>query len=247
MGWMDFLKDVGVVAANTAGNLLGADIQQGANIHAAKRQFQWQRAWQREQLDYNTPKNQMLRFQDAGLNPNLVYGQGDSGNWSSSVSVPNIQPSNYQAAVANLGTQVQQARLLSSQADLTQQKVVESGVKQELMKSQAAVVKANPYLNKSYVDAVVAQAELAASMKKVAAEYQPIEKQMALSKVQQEINVLSRQYNLAELDGKIKAEVLVSKAFQNSLNRLIEKWIQDGKVDGDSIRFGVMMLLQKLK
>nr|QJB19625.1 MAG: DNA pilot protein [Microvirus sp.] len=29
---------------------------------------------------YNTPKAQMARYGDAGLNPNLIYGQGSSGN-----------------------------------------------------------------------------------------------------------------------------------------------------------------------
>lgn len=36
---------------------------------------QWNRA-----NEYNTPANQMRRFKDAGLNPNLIYGQGTSGN-----------------------------------------------------------------------------------------------------------------------------------------------------------------------
>lgn len=30
--------------------------------------------------EYNSPANQMLRYQQAGLNPNLIYGQGNSGN-----------------------------------------------------------------------------------------------------------------------------------------------------------------------
>lgn len=32
------------------------------------------------QNDYNSPQNQMNRFRDAKLNPNLVYGQGNPGN-----------------------------------------------------------------------------------------------------------------------------------------------------------------------
>ena len=30
--------------------------------------------------DYNSPVKQMQRFQEAGLNPNLIYGQGNNGN-----------------------------------------------------------------------------------------------------------------------------------------------------------------------
>lgn len=32
------------------------------------------------QNEYNTPEAQMQRFKEAGLNPNLIYGQGNSGN-----------------------------------------------------------------------------------------------------------------------------------------------------------------------
>lgn len=233
--------------ANMIGNLVGANKQSDANIHAAKRQFQWQRAWQREQLEYNSPKNQMLRFQEAGLNPNLMYGQGSPGNWEGSASVPNIDAANYQAAYANIGTQVQQARLLSSQADLTEQKVQESGIKQELIKTQTAVLAANPYLNKQYVEAFVSQMESAAAIKKVELQYAPVEKQMNLSKIQQEVEVLSQKFNLGSVDAKIKAEILQSKEFQNYLNSLTKKWIEDGGVDGDSIRYGSLLLLQKFK
>lgn len=34
----------------------------------------------RQQNEYNNPAAQMQRFKDAGLNPNLIYGQGSPGN-----------------------------------------------------------------------------------------------------------------------------------------------------------------------
>lgn len=45
-------------------------------------QFQYSKdleMWNR-QNEYNTPEAQMLRYKEAGLNPNLIYGQGSSGN-----------------------------------------------------------------------------------------------------------------------------------------------------------------------
>lgn len=45
------------------------------------------------QNEYNSPANQMKRFQEAGLNPNLIYGQGNPGN-ASSLSVPDVVPVN---------------------------------------------------------------------------------------------------------------------------------------------------------
>lgn len=38
-----------------------------------------------KQQEYNSPKNQMARFSEAGLNPQLIYGQGTPGN---AVSAP---------------------------------------------------------------------------------------------------------------------------------------------------------------
>jgi len=37
------------------------------------------RAW-RKMNEYNTPSKQMNRFRNAGLNPNLIYSQGNAGN-----------------------------------------------------------------------------------------------------------------------------------------------------------------------
>jgi len=45
------------------------------------------------QNEYNSPAAQMRRFEEAGLNPNLVYGQGNSGN-ASSLSTPDVVPVN---------------------------------------------------------------------------------------------------------------------------------------------------------
>lgn len=41
--------------------------------------------WNR-QNEYNSPASQMSRFMEAGLNPNLIYGQGTPGNATSSPS-----------------------------------------------------------------------------------------------------------------------------------------------------------------
>lgn len=42
---------------------------------------------------YNSPQQQMARFQAGGLNPNLIYGQGNAGNAS---APPTYQPANLQ-------------------------------------------------------------------------------------------------------------------------------------------------------
>jgi len=69
------------------------------------------------QNEYNSPQSQMKRFQEAGLNPHLIYGRGDSGS-ASAISTPDVQSPQFRTpewgnAVAPLGLS-----LLSTFADL---------------------------------------------------------------------------------------------------------------------------------
>lgn len=60
------------------------------NLELAKYSFdRSMEAW-REQSEYNSPLNQLKRYQEAGLNPNLIYGQVNEGNASNppSMSTP---------------------------------------------------------------------------------------------------------------------------------------------------------------
>lgn len=77
-----------------------------ANMEIAKYQSQWQqqeneKAYQRSlnmwnlQNEYNSPTQQMARIRAAGLNPNLVYGNGVTGN--SAGSTPQYEPAKFNA------------------------------------------------------------------------------------------------------------------------------------------------------
>lgn len=76
------------------------------NMEIAKYQAQWQqqeneKAYQRSlnmwnlQNEYNSPTQQMARIRAAGLNPNLVYGNGVTGN--SAGSTPQYEPAKFNA------------------------------------------------------------------------------------------------------------------------------------------------------
>lgn len=72
------------------------------------------------QNEYNTPANQMKRFQDAGLNPNLIYGQGNPGNAS---NTPNFQVSAHTSPVGaalEALTSVANLELIKSQVEKNQ-------------------------------------------------------------------------------------------------------------------------------
>lgn len=97
---MGFLGGIGKVVGGALGSITGGDILGlGADIFNnyanAKAQREANEAnvrlW-RMQAEYNKPKNQMARFQEAGLNPNLIYSQGNPGNMTSS---PTMQPVRY--------------------------------------------------------------------------------------------------------------------------------------------------------
>jgi hypothetical protein len=67
--------------------LIGAYVQYHGQKKANETNIQLAREAQKHDLnmwnlanEYNSPANQMSRFKDAGLNPNLMYGQGSPGN-----------------------------------------------------------------------------------------------------------------------------------------------------------------------
>lgn len=63
------------------------------NLMLARYQNQWNlEQWQREN-DYNSPTSQMARLRQAGLNPDLMYGQGTTGNSVGSPEMTSGAPS----------------------------------------------------------------------------------------------------------------------------------------------------------
>lgn len=102
--------------------------------------------WNRSN-EYNTPSAQMQRYMDAGLNPNLMYGQGTAGN--TSVSTPQYQPSrgeyNYRAPhVPNMADfmtiEVMQANQdkIKQDTELARQKAVTEAIRQGLYTADTA-------------------------------------------------------------------------------------------------------------
>lgn len=101
------------IAGGLAGGLFNRKSQKDANktnIQLAREQQQFEERMVQQQNEYNSPVNQMKRFADAGLNPNLVYTQGNPGNQTSipSYQRANVQPAqfNFQQDMANAVAQV---------------------------------------------------------------------------------------------------------------------------------------------
>lgn len=93
-----------------AGSLLGSFVGLGGqalnyrlNKKMADYQFQKNVEMWNLQNEYNSPKNQMARLAEAGLNPNLVYGGGNvSGNQSG--TPPHYEGVNAQFDLSNFST-----------------------------------------------------------------------------------------------------------------------------------------------
>lgn len=65
------------------------------------------------QNEYNSPQSQMKRLQEAGLNPNLVYGSGQAQQPAGNISTPDVQAPQFRVpeignAVANAGNKIAQ-------------------------------------------------------------------------------------------------------------------------------------------
>lgn len=78
--------------------------------------LEWERNQQMWHMQnaYNTPASQMQRYRDAGLNPNLMYQQGTSGNASSSPTYN--RPTMQAARMADFNTNI--APTLQTFADM---------------------------------------------------------------------------------------------------------------------------------
>jgi len=70
-------------------------------------QYEWNKNLEMWNLQnqYNSPASQMRRFKQAGLNPNLIYGQGNAGNATTlpRYSAPTMQPVTVNPAIFQIG------------------------------------------------------------------------------------------------------------------------------------------------
>lgn len=160
-------SSVGNIAFGAGDSLLGSLF----NIGAARRQDYYQRRqmsiandyanqmfdrqvdfWNM-QNEYNSPAQQMSRLEAAGLNPNLVYGNGSMANTSNS-GMPSVSvPSNSGPTVRPASISMRQAYMDSIMGDTyraQQNRLVEDA---KLSREQQAKARAETLLTLSNVDA----------------------------------------------------------------------------------------------
>lgn len=245
---------------NTGANWISGNAGTSKQYHANKKLANLQHKHNMElmeyQLAYNTPAEQMKRFKLAGLNPNLVYGQGTPGNMESAPRYPDIQAPDYQRmyqqTFGDLGSKLQEAKLMAAQTDLVNVKADESGVKQNLMASQKALVEANPYLQDSYINAMISNLQSTAALKKQEADFMVNPHGYTglttpgTQKMQLEIENLVQRFNLGQSDLQVKANIIQSQEFKNAILEVQKKWLTDQEITSQHVYQGIMLLLQKM-
>lgn len=122
-GWLDF-------GASLGGDLLGGIF--GAIDGAASRA--WQEKMWHMQNEYNSPKAQIARIKEAGLNPAMMYANGSAGG--ASASVPSAP------APIMKGTKLDFARALQAKRDAQIQDKALDGLAQDLIVKQEAAKQA---------------------------------------------------------------------------------------------------------
>lgn len=243
---------------DAVGNMFGAQRQAEHNMELAKYQNRYNSRMLRQQRIYDLPANQRKRLESAGLNPALMYGTGsDVAKVSQPLRSADIKTADFQSVLANIGTSLAQNRLMQSQADLTDQKVEESGSKQDLMRAQTNLTQANPYMRKEYVDFMVLQLESTAKLKeqeagfmlsKTTPDFKPTDGrwERGYLKMQRELDLLEVKYKLGTSDQKVKAEIIQREDFKNDLLKIQRDWLKDGEITPQHIYQGIMLLLSKM-
>lgn len=138
--------------------ILGVSDQMGGNLSQLgsdvleKRQTDNARAWDLTmwnlQNAYNDPSQQMARFKNAGLNPNLIYGKGTPGlaespksavksNASGKMDFDSLQT--YMAA--------KQAEIIPYQVELTKQQIKNETVKEKILNEELTGREITNYIN----------------------------------------------------------------------------------------------------
>lgn len=259
----------GTGSGGLIGTLIGAGTaiylqnrQTKANKDLAEFQDQANQRYLQQQLEYNTPASQMRRFQEAGLNPNLVYGQGNPGNQSSPQQYPAIQPTDY-ARLMQIVPLINQTRLTDAQVQATNARTRQSGAMTQLNTLQAQVMEKNPLLNdgayKAIIDGLKSTAELKAAQSDIEGQKAGFLTKTIIREegsdyykgtqgeyiMQKQLEILEQKFKLDSLTAEQKAEVLKSQDFKNAILEVQKNFMTEGAITPQHILQFIQLILMK--
>lgn len=248
-----------------AGGIAGGG-QSATQLYLADQQMQfneeaWNRSVAHEQAvfdrdsAYNSPAMQMQRFKAAGLNPNLIYGQGNPGNTSGR---PQSSDSFFPSMLQNfnpfeaLGTLMQtiawskemeykdaQTAALRESASLTGQKFFTEQQKFQLTNAQYE------FMLKNYPE-LLKKIQMENQITEQTMDYDVSAARLRNERIEAEIMNMFKKSNLLDEDLKIKREVLSNKEFQNKLIEIQTKFMQNGEISNGQLFQLIMSVVFKL-
>lgn len=238
---------------SAVGNLIAQNRQKKSNMELAQFQADQSKEMLNQQLTYNTPAAQMARFQQAGLNKNLIYGQGNPGNQSVPQTYPDIGRVDMQALSGNIVPNLSQLMMTQAQVGAIDAKTRNTYAQTELNKIQQRLLLKNPLLDDEGFKAMIDGLKATAELKQQDAGLRSIQRDVAdkssghvVSKLFHEVELLEQRFNLGQQDAAIKAQVLKSKEFQNAILEVQKKFMTDGDITPQHILQFVQMLMLKM-
>lgn len=215
------------------------------NFKLAKQQNEWNIAqWQREN-EYNSPSAQKARLQAAGLNADMMYGQG--GITNTSMSSPQMTsgaaatPMDWSSLAnkATIGDTVTQAlnnKLLQAQVDNINADTQKKGAETSILSDDASFRKA---YNQGQLDTMYAQINLQGSQQKlndkqimkIQHEIQQIDSytqqlQVGIEKIHNDIANDNARLDFQKLlnDAQVKQAYESASLTREQANRLVNEW-----------------------
>lgn len=232
---------IGSAALSVGGSVGGGLINALTAKRRAAREFKYNKALMQYQNEYNSPKNQVARLEEAGLNPALMYGGGGaiSGNLTGNLPQYNEDPTNVDLGVSEAlkATQIVfQQRLQQAQIDKIYQDKAASVVQ---MAGQAILNDINATRN-------LKEAFEYSQMNKLAPYNLEIKKQAANEAAQNALNAVGLgKLRDQELDNKkfqqaeIIADIALKVTEQQKQAKLLEM-LHNGIVPGDPLLLRVI-------
>jgi len=198
------------------------------------------------QNQYNNPSAQMARFADAGLNPNLIYGQGNSGN-SATMPKYNAPTVSYDYMPPNIGGvlsgyqdfKMKQAQIdnVKAQTENTRNRTLTEAARSVLVGTQGAQAQQNLEFGE-YVkpyQAAILGGQARSSEAKVQQEWSKV----ALMNQQQQLQILQKSYleNNIDLQGVQKERQQAQLIFDQQK----AEWSKMGITSSDNVMLRIIV------
>jgi hypothetical protein len=220
--------------ASIAGQAINAGSQSATNqsqLSYAREMYDKQRAdaladWNM-QNEYNSPKSQMARFQEAGLNPNLIYGQMSNSPVVRSASPQSYNPTPPQVDLGSTAgmaigqyydTQLKAAQIdnLKTQGQVLEQESILKALTNEKVRKEL------PYVSQ------LLESDLSAKLLSNRNMMQNIEQSKEMFPVQKALNIAN--LNLTN-EQKIKVNAEIQNALRTGDLQELEKKLKQFDVD----------------